>query len=242
MNIVITGASSGIGYQTALILSENPDNRVVAISRNKTKLDELKSESLRKNSNSNLHTIAGDISNEKSVTTLVQEINSNFKNIHILINNAGLLINKPFEELTMQDWIDVYSTNVFGTVNLTKELLPLFSSSSKGSIPGPAHIVNISSMGGFQGSAKFKGLSAYSSSKAALAGITECLAEELKEKNIAVNCLCLGSVNTEMFVAAFPGSRASSSPEETANFIAKFSVEGQNLFNGKIIPVADSTP
>jgi NAD(P)-dependent dehydrogenase (short-subunit alcohol dehydrogenase family) len=181
----------------------------------------------------------GDISNEQFIIRVKQQIESKLKHVHVLINNAGLLINKPFEELSSQDWTDVYSTNVFGAVNMIRNLLPLLSPSEEGV---KSHIVNISSMGGFQGSVKFKGLSAYSSSKAALVGITECLAEEFKGRNIAVNCLCLGSVKTEMFAAAFPSFKASAAVEEMSAFIARFAVEGQKFFNGKIIPVSDSTP
>lgn len=234
MNIVITGASSGIGYQTSLLLSGNPENNVIAISRNEIKLETLKAESLKNNPQAKLTTIAGDISDEKSVAKISENIKSIFPDLDILINNAGLLINKPFEELTLKDWTDVYSTNVFGTVNLIKSLLPLMK---KGS-----HIVNISSMGGFQGSAKFIGLAAYSSSKAALVGLTECLAEEFKDKNIAVNCLCLGSVQTEMFTAAFPSFKASLTVKEMSNYISQFALEGQKYLNGKIIPVSNSTP
>jgi NAD(P)-dependent dehydrogenase (short-subunit alcohol dehydrogenase family) len=97
-------------------------------------------------------------------------------------------------------------------------------------------------MGGFQGSAKFKGLSAYSSSKSALAGLTECLAEELKEKNIAVNCLAIGAVQTEMLNKAFPGYQAPLKANEMAAFISEFAVNGHKYFNGKIIPVSSSTP
>ncbi len=234
MNIVITGASSGIGYQTALQLSANPDHCVIAVSRNETKLGKLKAESLKKNPQSKLNTLAGDISTENSVAAIAESIKSKFGDIQVLINNAGLLINKPFEELSFKDWMDVYSTNVFGTVNMIRSMLPSMKSGS--------HIVNISSMGGFQGSAKFQGLSAYSSSKAAVVGITECLAEELKEKNISVNCLCLGSVQTEMFAAAFPSFSASLKPEEMGAYVARFALEGHTFFNGKIIPVSSSTP
>src|SRR5208282_5900863 len=100
-------------------------------------------------------------------------------------------------------------------------------------------IVNISSIGGVQGSAKFKGLSAYSSSKAALINITECLAEEFKERGIAVNCLALGSVQTEMFSAAFPSFEAALTAEEMANYISEFAVTGNKYFNGKVIPVSN---
>jgi len=234
MNIVITGASSGIGYQVALQLSANLENNVIAVSRNEAKLRQLKEESLNKNPQSKLFVLAGDISNESAVAKMTTDIRSKYNEVNVMINNAGLLINKPFEELTSKDWMSVYSTNVFGTVTLIREFIPLMK-------PG-SHILNISSMGGFQGSLKFKGLSAYSSSKAALVGITECLAEELKDRRIAVNCLCLGSVQTEMFAAAFPSFKASVEAKEMGAFISRFALEGHKLFNGKIIPVSDSTP
>ena len=97
-------------------------------------------------------------------------------------------------------------------------------------------------MGGFQGSTKFAGLSAYSSSKSALSGLTECLAEELKDRNIAVNCLALGAVQTEMLGKAFPGYKAPLSAAKMAEFICEFALTGQLFFNGKIIPVSSTTP
>jgi NAD(P)-dependent dehydrogenase (short-subunit alcohol dehydrogenase family) len=97
-------------------------------------------------------------------------------------------------------------------------------------------------MGGVQGSAKFAGLSAYSSSKAALCTLTECLAEELKLENISVNCLALGAVQTEMLSKAFPGYRAPLSASEMAEFIVQFARSGHYYFNGKILPVSSTTP
>ena len=241
MNIVITGASSGIGYQVALSLAAG-HHKVIAVSRNKEKLEQLKAECMQADPGSDLFTIAGDISDPASLHNICNEIKSRCSSIQVLINKAGLLINKPFEELAPADWNLVYSTNVFGAVNMIQTLLSRFSPGSSDIKNRKAHILNISSMGGFQGSLKFKGLSAYSSSKAALVGVTECLAEEFKDKNIAVNCLCLGSVQTEMFSAAFPSYKAARTTKEISSFIAQFATEGQNLFNGKIIPVSDSTP
>jgi NAD(P)-dependent dehydrogenase (short-subunit alcohol dehydrogenase family) len=97
-------------------------------------------------------------------------------------------------------------------------------------------------MGGFQGSSKFPGLSAYSASKAALASLTECMAEELKSDGIHVNCLALGAVDTEMLRQAFPGYQAPVSSEDMARFIGEFSINQRTFFNGKIIPVSSSTP
>ena len=144
------------------------------------------------------------------------------------------MINKIFEELTSEDWLSVYSTNVFAPVNLIRSLLPMMKTNS--------HIVNISSIGGVQGSVKFKGLSAYSSSKAALINITECLAEELKDSGIAVNCLALGSAQTEMFKAAFPSFQAALTAEEVGAYVAEFALNGNKYFSGKVIPVSNSTP
>jgi NAD(P)-dependent dehydrogenase (short-subunit alcohol dehydrogenase family) len=235
MNIVITGASTGIGYQTALQLARE-GHTVFAVARRKDKLAELQSQALKENADAKLHFLAGDLSGEAFIGELYREISSTTGTVDVLINNAGRLINKPFADLTADDWMQVYSTNLFAVVHLIKFLLPLFPAD------GWKHIVNISSMGGFQGSAKFPGLSAYSSSKAALAGLTECLAEEFKDRNISVNCLCLGSVDTEMFHAAFPQFKAASTSEEIAILISRFATESGKLFNGKIIPVSSTTP
>jgi NAD(P)-dependent dehydrogenase (short-subunit alcohol dehydrogenase family) len=124
--------------------------------------------------------------------------------------------------------------NYFAPVTLIRTLFPLMR---KGS-----HIVNISSMGGFQGSLKFDGLSCYSASKAAMACLTECLASEFSEPGIAVNCLAPGSVSTEMLSDAFPGYNAPVSAKDMGNFVAWFATNGGKFFNGKILPVALTTP
>ena len=105
-----------------------------------------------------------------------------------------------------------------------------------------AHVVNISSMGGIQGSLKFRGLSAYSSSKGALITLTECLSEELKEEGIRVNCIALGSVETEMFSTAFPGMKASAKADEMGAWVGRFGIEGCIYFNGKTLPISIATP
>src|SRR5665647_2552069 len=91
----------------------------------------------------------------------------------------------------------IMETNFFGPGSLIRIVKPL--------MPSGSHIVNISSMGGYQGSSKYRGLSYYSASKAALACLTECLALEFNRFRISVNCLALGSVQTEMLDEAFPG-------------------------------------
>ena len=109
-------------------------------------------------------------------------------------------------------------------------------------MPKDAHIVNIGSMGGFQGSSKFPGLSAYSASKAALHTLTECLAQEFTEQGIKVNCLALGSAQTEMLEKAFPGYESPVMAFEMGKYIADFALTGHRFFNGKVLPVAVTTP
>jgi short-subunit dehydrogenase len=232
MTILITGASKGIGFEMVKQFSEGPNTMVIAVSRNIVTLTKLVNQ---KNTHSILP-IKADITSEKDQKKIVKIIMALGIKIDVLINNAGEIVNKPFEKITSKELHSVYNTNVFGPFTLIQSLLPLFNKKNK------SHIVNISSMGGFQGSAKFAGLSAYSSSKSALSGLTECLAEELKTKNISVNCLAIGAVQTEMLNRAFPGYKASLKPNEMAKFICNFALTGHTYFNGKIIPVASTTP
>lgn len=228
MNIIITGASKGIGYDTALKLAESQDHKILALSRNEAKLKELTAKSDR------IDYLAFDIVNPE-IDLLIQKL-VNMGGADILLNNAGLLINKPFRQLTMQDWQRSFGTNILGVVGLIRTLLPYLEKSQN------AHIVNIGSMGGFQGSSKFPGLAAYSASKAAVANLTECLAEEFKDQKIAVNCLAFGAVQTEMLETAFPGYKAPLESAEMAEWVVWFCTQGQRFFNGKILPVSVSTP
>ena len=235
MNIIVTGASRGIGYELVKIYSSDSSNTIIAISRNSQKLDQLKRDCVALNPNSNVIPISFDL-NEKNNDGLIQEIKKNVNSINILINNAGTLVNKLFTDITLTDLETVFNVNVFSAIRLIQGILPIMETGTRG------HIINISSIGGFQGSVKFSGLSAYSSSKAALACLTECLAEEFKDRNISFNCLALGAVHTEMLEEAFPRYKAPMSAKEMALFISKFSLNAHKAMNGKIIPVSLSTP
>jgi NAD(P)-dependent dehydrogenase (short-subunit alcohol dehydrogenase family) len=234
MNIVITGASSGIGFDTALLLSQNPQHKILAIARQASKLEALAAAA----SHRNIIAFPFDLS-AGDYALVATAVENYLGRVHVLINNAGVLINKPFHLLADDDWRDLYETNVMGAVRMTRTLLPFLSSENP---QERSHVVNIGSMGGFQGSSKFKGLSAYSASKAALANFTECIAEELNDENISANCLCLGAVQTEMLANAFPGYVAPTSSQQVAQFIAWFAENGHHFQNGKVIPVSATTP
>lgn len=231
MNIVITGASSGIGREVALILAQVPDHRIYAIARSEEALRSLEEAC----QNGNITAVPLDITGDRSLLRgLGKRLSEEAGRVDILINNAGYLVNKPFEEHTGDEIASLVAVNFTSAAAMTAELLPLMTRGS--------HVLNIGSMGGFQGSMKFAGLAYYSASKGALAILTECLAAEYADRGISFNCLCPGAVQTEMFNQAFPGFSAPVSPAEMAQYIADFAVNGNKFFNGKILPVALSVP
>lgn len=233
MNIVITGASSGVGFEAAIELT-SANHKVVALARSQEKLERLAEIAAGLNPDCVLYPVAFDIVHD-DYDVLVEFTNARFEGgVDILINNAGMLINKPFIELGEADFVEMLQSNFIGHVRMIQHLYKL--------MPKGSHILNIGSMGGFQGSSKFPGLAAYSASKAALHNLTECLAQEFADQGIKVNCLALGSAQTEMLEKAFPGYESPVMAFEMGKYIADFALTGHRFFNGKILPVAVTTP
>jgi short-subunit dehydrogenase len=231
MNIIISGGSQGIGKEVVLNLAGDRNNQILVTGRNELKLKELQQNC----PNENISYLVMDISEfDNEAEAIKDQVYNRFSRVDILINMAGLLIVKDFLKISVKEARNMMETNFFGPASLIKLLVPL--------MPAGSHIVNISSMGGFQGSSKYRGLSYYSASKAALSCLTECLSGELAETGIIINCLALGSVQTEMFVSAFPGFKAPLSPAGMAEFISYFALNGYKFFNGKILPVAITNP
>lgn len=223
-NIIITGTSRGIGFELALQFA-NAGHQVLAISR-KTAQELI--------DHKNISCLSVDLSNELDLVKVEDYLTCNWKQVDAVIHNAGSLICKPFETLSQADFEYVYKVNVFAVANLTRICIPFLQ---KGS-----HVVTISSMGGVQGSLKFAGLAAYSSSKGAVITLSELLAEEYKESGIAFNVLALGSVQTEMLEEAFPGYQAPISAEGMATYIFDFTLNGNKYFNGKVLQVSTTNP
>ncbi|TPV34220.1 SDR family oxidoreductase [Paucihalobacter ruber] len=224
-NIIITGTSRGIGFELVKLLSAQ-GHRVLALSRNSKPILDLKLP--------NVTTFNFDLSNSEHYLSVSQFLKSNWKTVDVLINNAGALLNKPFQETSYDEFKAVYDTNLFGVAEMIKTMLPFSTKTS--------HVLTISSMGGIQGSAKFAGLSAYSSSKGAVITLTELLAEEYKDNGPSFNALALGAVQTEMLAEAFPGYQAPVTAIEMATYIADFALNGHKFYNGKILQVSNSTP
>lgn len=223
-NIIISGTSRGIGYELALLFA-NQGHQVLAISR---KIPQTLLE------NKNITCLSVDLAEENDLQKVTDFLSSAWKKVDAIVHNAGALVLKPFADLTTQDFERVYKVNVFGVASLTRIALPYLN-------PG-SHVVTISSMGGVQGSLKFAGLSAYSSSKGAVITLSELLSEEFKERGISFNVLALGSVQTEMLAEAFPGYQAPLSANEMAEYIYDFTLKGNKYFNGKVLQVSSSTP
>jgi NAD(P)-dependent dehydrogenase (short-subunit alcohol dehydrogenase family) len=234
MNIIITGASSGVGFEAVLELILSGKHKVIALARSQSKLERLLEIAKGLNPECEVYAIAFDIVHD-DYAGLQQFVTSKFDGrVDALINNAGVLINKPFTELLEADFVEMLQSNYIGHVRIIQSMLQFMGEGS--------HILNIGSMGGFQGSVKFSGLSAYSASKAALHTLTECLAQELVAQGIKVNCLALGSAQTEMLEQAFPGYESPVMAFEMGKYIADFAITGHRFFNGKVLPVAVTTP
>lgn len=223
-NIIITGTSRGIGLELALQFAAK-GHHVLAISR--TIPQALLG-------NENISCLSVDLAIESDLQKVTDYLLATWKKVDAIVHNAGSLLLKPFSETLQTDFENIYKVNVFGVANLTRVALPYMQ---KGS-----HVVTISSMGGIQGSLKFAGLAAYSSSKGAVITLSELLAEEYKEQGIAFNVLALGAVQTEMLAEAFPGYQAPISAADMAQYIVDFTLTGNQYYNGKVLQVSSSNP
>lgn len=225
MNVFITGGSKGIGKSIVNDLIENSSIDTIYIGSTNC-------HSLIKHDK--IQSIELDYLNDDWIEVVKSKLSK--ISIDILINNSGYLYNSSIESCDPDELDKMIAINYRGPFKLVRTLL------SNLKLNGGAHIVNIGSMGGFQGSSKFPGLAGYSSSKAALANLSECWAEEFKEFGIKSNCLSLGAVNTEMLKEAFPGYEAPVQSEQISARIVDFAINFSEVVNGKVIPFSESTP
>ncbi|MDN3642296.1 SDR family NAD(P)-dependent oxidoreductase [Lutimonas halocynthiae] len=225
--IVVTGASRGIGLELVKKLAAS-GHQLLALSRNTASIDPILA------NREQVTFLETDITTGAGIKMVVGYVEENWDKVDIVIHNAGALLHKPFKETTSEDFLSIYQVNVFAVAELTRRLDPF--------LVGGSHVVAISSMGGIQGSMKFAGLSAYSSSKGAVITLMELLAEEYKEREVQFNALALGAVQTEMLKEAFPDYEAPISAEDMADYIGDFALKGNAVYNGKVLQVSSSTP
>ncbi len=226
MNILITGTSKGIGRELLKVsLNSAKYKKVFACTsthvpkefENHPKLTSIYLDYLESNS---LNDLKRKVKDEK---------------IDVLINNSGYLVQEEIRDCQMSELRKMFEINFFGPFQLIQKVIPNLDKCE-------GQIINLGSMGGFQGSSKYIGMSGYSASKAALSNLSECLAVELNSSNVSVNCLALGAVRTEMLKKAFPDYSADVSPQAMAQYIIEFASIGGKLINGQVIPVTNSTP
>ncbi len=228
--VVVNGGSRGIGASVAIALARDSNNMVIVTGRSEGDLKKVEASGYGR-----VVAIKSDLTLQAERSgELTSYLRREKRGVDVLINSIGLLIKKPFEETTAEEAISMLETNLIAPSMAIRELLPLFNRN--------AHIVNIGSMGGYQGSIKFPGMAWYSASKGSLAIMTEALAAELEKDEIRVNCVCPGAVQTEMLEKAFPGYKAPVTAEEMADFLCWFAMKGNKFFNGKVLPLSTSTP
>jgi NAD(P)-dependent dehydrogenase (short-subunit alcohol dehydrogenase family) len=179
---IVTGAASGIGLGIAqLFVKEGA--KVVFSDVNKSGKDAAAA------AGKNALFIECDVSDVESVRNLFTKTLETFGTIDILINNAGIVHQKPISETSDEDWNSVININLKGPFLLSREILPTFEKKGKGKI------VNMASIAGIIG---YENLSAYCASKGGIIAMTRSLALEYAPKNINVNCICPGAIKTGM--------------------------------------------
>lgn len=230
--MLVTGASRGVGRETVRSLVMDHGCTVYAVSRDDQALRQLVEECGA--AGDLLRPLVMDIAQEDAAAELARHLSG--IDLNGLVHNAGVLLKRGTEAYRRKELQDLFLTNVIAPLELSCALRGALGRGK------PAHVVHIGSMGGFQDSAKFPGLAAYSSSKAALACLAQCLAEEFKEDDIRCNCLAIGAVDTAMLREAFPGYTAPVSAVEMGRYVADFVLRGHYLYNAKVLPVAMSTP
>lgn len=228
--VLVTGAGSGIGLEVVRALLREHEGPVWAVARDGRR--RLASESA--DAVDRLRIIDCDLLHTDSIETIVNAVGRH--RLVGLVNNAAILRKAEVGAYDRAALMLQFETNAVVPLLLAQALAPRLAGDPAG------HVVHIGSMGGFQDSVKFPGLAGYSASKAALACMAQCLAEEWKGMGLCSNCLALGAADTEMLRQAFPDYRAPCTAAEMGGFIAAFVRNGHKHFNGKVLPVSVSTP
>lgn len=183
---VITGASSGIGEATARAMAEQ-GAKLALVARRHERLTAL-AEEIERGGGEAL-AIEADISDHGKVEALVGQVKGQFGGLHILVNNAGLMLLGPVDGADVEDWRRMTDVNLLGLLYCTREAIPIIRDS------GGGHIVNISSVAGRQANL---GSAVYNMTKWGVTGFSEALRQEALHSNIRVTCVEPGTVDTEL--------------------------------------------
>ncbi|HEV7428456.1 MAG TPA: SDR family NAD(P)-dependent oxidoreductase [Thermoanaerobaculia bacterium] len=220
---IVTGASSGIGRAAAeMLLSRGALVASFARTASNAGLD------------ARMLAIHGDVSDPAAVERLFAETESRLGDCDILVNCAGMIDPKILTEVTPEEWDRMFAVNVRGTYLASRRALPSMIARRAGAI------VNVASISGVPGPEKFPGWVSYCASKAAVIGLTEALAVEVKQYGIRVNSVSPGSVDTKMWAAASGGAPAAMTAEEVAEVICFLASNRARAVNGQDVHVYSS--
>jgi len=225
---LVTGASSGIGRATALLLARS-GAKVAALARNASALAQLASES-----SGAILAVPGDLERPESVDEALETASARLGAVTILVNNAGLIEPARLDAMDTASWDRHFAVNVRAAFLASRRVLPSMIAAGRGAI------VNVASISGVPGPRKFPGFTAYCASKAALIGLTESLAAELRGSGVRVNCVSPGSVDTPMLKRVAPSLQPGMSPDEVAETILFLASRRAAAINGQNIHVYGS--
>ncbi|MFN5317949.1 MAG: SDR family oxidoreductase [Bacteroidia bacterium] len=224
IEIVITGASRGIGFELMKLCASH-QHKVLGVARN------LPAEM------GDWEFVNGDITETETLVAAIKKMHgASHARLRVLVHNAGQVINSSFEDITDAQLQQLWEVNFRAPFTLTRSLISWLKAADA------AHVIYIGSMGGFQGSVRYSGLSAYSAVKSAGASLMESLAVEYAETGIRFNALALGAVQTEMLEESIPDFNASLKPGDMAQYIYTFMMEGYKVMNGVVMPVRCGNP
>lgn len=183
----ITGSTRGIGRQIAITLAKEGFD--IAINYRKENEDLIETKKLVEAQNVKCFTVQGDVSSFEDSERMVKDIIEEFNHIDILVNNAGITKDMLLMRMKKEDFESVIGVNLVGTFNITKNVIPYMMKNRSG------RIINVSSVVGISGNA---GQTNYSASKAGIIGFTKSLAKEVGSRNILVNAVAPGFIETQM--------------------------------------------
>ncbi len=231
-NVIVTGGASGIGKEIATQIVQKGGHAII-VDLNLEGAEATRAEIGKENTTC----YKVDMSNQQEIAEVFAKILSDFGQIHVLINNAGIVSTKPFEDITLAEWEKVISINLTGVYSAISALYPSMKANQYG------RIVNISSVAAKKGGGLL-GTSAYASSKAGVIGLTKAVAREGAPFKVACNCVCPSYTITQMTSGldedklqkiknAIPLGRGAS-PSEIANVVLFYASDLASFVTGEI--------